>query len=78
VDTHSAVHIHTLHFDIQIIGEIQFEEFVSVMSRKVQASYTADEVKSAFKVFEGGAPAGYIKVDALEKALRVYAPTASL
>jgi calmodulin len=53
------------------IGEIQFEEFVSVMSRKVQASYTADEVKAAFKVFEGGAPQGYIKVDALEKALRV-------
>ncbi|CAN0299933.1 unnamed protein product, partial [Scytosiphon promiscuus] len=31
-------------------GEIDFEEFVAVMSRKVNASYTADQVKSAFKV----------------------------
>jgi hypothetical protein len=43
-------------------GEIQFEEFVAVMSRKVQATYTADEVKAAFKVFESGAPAGFVKV----------------
>jgi len=53
-------------------GEIQFEEFVAVMSRKVQASYTADEVKAAFKVFENGAPPGYIKVDTLERALKTY------
>lgn len=32
-------------------GEIQFEEFVAVMSRKVNASYTPDQVKAAFKVF---------------------------
>ncbi len=31
-------------------GEIDFEEFVAVMSRKVNANYTADQVKSAFKV----------------------------
>ena len=31
-------------------GEIQFEEFVAVMSRKVQATYTSEEVKNAFKV----------------------------
>ncbi len=43
-------------------GEIQFEEFVAVMSRKVQATYTADEVKAAFKVFESGAPSGFVKV----------------
>lgn len=53
-------------------GEIQFEEFVAVMSRKVQATYTAEEVKAAFKVFEGSSPAGFIKVEALERALAVY------
>lgn len=42
------------------------------MSRKVQATYTADEVKSAFKVFEGASPPGMIKVEALERALTVY------
>lgn len=53
-------------------GEIQFEEFVAVMSRKVQSTYTADEVKSAFKVFEGSCPSGFIKLDSLERALTVY------
>lgn len=53
-------------------GEIQFEEFVAVMSRKVQASYTSAEVRAAFRVFEGNAPAGHIKIDALERALSVY------
>lgn len=42
------------------------------MSRKVQATYTADEVKSAFKVFEGTSPSGFIKIDDLERALTVY------
>ncbi len=31
-------------------GEIDFEEFVAVMSRKVNATYTPVDVKSAFKV----------------------------
>jgi calmodulin len=54
-------------------GEIQFEEFVAVMSRKVQATYTSEEVKHAFKVFEGaGVPPGMIRIDDLEKALTVY------
>ena len=42
------------------------------MSRKVQATYTADEVKHAFKVFEGSAPPGMIRIDDLERALTVY------
>jgi calmodulin len=33
-------------------GEIDFEEFVTVMSRRVQADYTPEQLKSAFKVFE--------------------------
>ena len=50
-------------------GEIDFEEFVAVMSRKVSATYTSDQVKNAFKVFEGDAPSGHIKVDVLVRAL---------
>ncbi|CAN0522525.1 unnamed protein product, partial [Scytosiphon promiscuus] len=30
-------------------GEIDFEEFVAVMSRRVNASYTAEQVKRACK-----------------------------
>ncbi|KAG2895881.1 hypothetical protein PI126_g16992 [Phytophthora idaei] len=33
-------------------GEIDFEEFVAVMSRKVNATYTSEQVKTAFKAFE--------------------------
>jgi len=39
------------------------------MSRKVTATYTAEQVKNAFKVFEGAAPAGYINVESLIRAL---------
>lgn len=53
-------------------GEIDFEEFVSVMSRKVNASYSAEQVKSAFKIFEGSAPAGHIRMGDLVHALTTY------
>merc|ERR1719316_1355320 len=53
-------------------GEIDFEEFVQVMCRKVNTDYTADEVRKAFKVFAGSAPDGSIRVKDLEKALQVY------
>ena len=53
-------------------GDIDFEEFVSVMSRKVNASYTADQVKNAFKVFEGSCPKGYVKAENLVKSLSTY------
>ena len=46
-------------------GEIDFEEFVTVMSRKVNATYTADQVKSAFRVFETSVPPGFVRADAL-------------
>ena len=36
--------------DIDNNGEIDFEEFVAVMSRKVNATYTPEEVKNSFKV----------------------------
>ena len=53
-------------------GEVDFDEFVQVMSRKVNADYTVDEVQKAFKVFAGNAPEGHIKVSDLEKALQTY------
>jgi calmodulin len=54
-------------------GEIDFEEFVAVMSRKVNANYTADQVRQSFKVFEGnGCPPGYVRADTLMKALSSY------
>ncbi len=53
-------------------GDIDFEEFVAVMSRKVNATYTADQVKTAFRVFEVGGNPGHIKIDALVKALCTY------
>eukprot|EP01041_Mallomonas_annulata_P000569 gene569-1098_t len=53
-------------------GTIDFEEFVAVMSRKVNATYTADQVKNAFRVFEGTAPNGYVKADTLIRSLCTY------
>lgn len=53
-------------------GQIDFEEFVEVMSRKVNATYTADQVKSAFRIFEGTAPPGCVKADGLIRALCTY------
>ena len=53
-------------------GEIDFEEFVAVMSRKVNANYTSDEVKSAFKAFEMDGSSGYVTIDSLRKALMSY------
>ena len=53
-------------------GEIDFEEFVAVMSRKVNATYSPAQVKSAFKVFEGTAPPGHVRVSDLVRALQTY------
>ncbi len=53
-------------------GNIDFEEFVAVMSRKVEASYTSDQVKNAFKVFEMPGHPGMVKAENLVKALCTY------
>ncbi len=50
-------------------GEIQFEEFVAVMSRKMKATCTSEEIRTAFRVFEGSGPSGQIKFDVLERLL---------
>ncbi|RYH12863.1 hypothetical protein EON65_37095 [archaeon] len=42
------------------------------MSRKVNATYSADQVKSAFKVFETPTHGGHVKAETLVKALCTY------
>eukprot|EP01031_Cornospumella_fuschlensis_P044811 gene44811-54807_t len=42
------------------------------MSRKVNATYSADQVKSAFKVFEAPTHGGHVKAETLIKALCTY------
>lgn len=54
-------------------GDIDFNEFVTVMSRRVQADYTPEQLKSAFKVFEtDSVPNGYVSTEVLEHALTTY------
>ena len=53
-------------------GDISFEEFVQVMSRKVNANYTSEQVRQSFRVFEKDCPTGYVKAEALMKALCTY------
>ncbi|KAF0697386.1 Aste57867_11938 [Aphanomyces stellatus] len=53
-------------------GEIDFDEFVAVMSRKVNATYSADQVKMSFRMFENPNTPGFIKVDRLHRALTMY------
>jgi calmodulin len=54
-------------------GDIDFNEFVTVMSRRVQADYTPEQLKSAFKVFEtDNVPPGYVSTEVLEHALTTY------
>ena len=50
-------------------GWIDFDEFVQVMSRKVNADYTSDQVKRAFRTFSVGAPSGMVSLDAVKEAL---------
>ena len=54
-------------------GDIDFNEFVTVMSRRVQADYTPEQLKAAFKVFEtDNVPPGYVSTEVLEHALTTY------
>jgi calmodulin len=54
-------------------GDIDFDEFVTVMSRRVQADYTPEQLRSAFKVFETDTvPVGYVSTEVLEHALTTY------
>jgi calmodulin len=51
-------------------GEIDFGEFVAVMSRKVHAIYTPEQVKAAFCMFEERGRPGCIAPQVLEQVLR--------
>jgi len=45
---------------------------VTVMSRKVNTTYTPTQVKAAFKVFERDCPPGYVTMASLEQALTTF------
>eukprot|EP01039_Chlorochromonas_danica_P020033 gene20033-24368_t len=53
-------------------GTIDFDEFVAVMAKKVETSYSQDQVKEAFKTFEVPGHPGLIKAENLIKALGTY------
>eukprot|EP00762_Andalucia_godoyi_P002767 ANDGO_04418.mRNA.1 Calmodulin len=56
-------------------GDIDFDEFVYVMSRKVQADYTPEQLRAAFRVFETpDCGNGFVSTDVLERALTTYGP----
>eukprot|EP01083_Nonionella_stella_P013486 37946_1 len=68
----ATVGIHTTQAEIdQIVaeidknndGEIQFEEFVAVMSHKVSTAYSSDDVVEAFRLFSLDSPPGYITLE---------------
>ncbi len=55
-------------------GEVEFDEFCEVMSRRVNVPYTASHVKTSFQVFEGTCPRGFVRADELIAALVTYGP----
>ena len=59
--------------DEQSATEISLERFMRIMSKKVNAEYSRDQVKSSFRLFirEKGAE-GTISVRDLEQALQLY------
>ncbi|KAJ3046380.1 Calmodulin-3 [Rhizophlyctis rosea] len=54
----SKVELETMVNEIDVggTGEIDFETFVAAMSKKVQASMTAEDLRKAFKVFDNDDP----------------------
>eukprot|EP00727_Mastigamoeba_balamuthi_P010582 m51a1_g6146 hypothetical protein (209) ;mRNA; f:290876-291760 len=64
--------------DIDGNGSIDFDEFVIVMSRKVQSPFAPKDVKWAFGVFRGDMPQGKVKTTDIQKALAAYSKTKKL
>ncbi|KAL9657467.1 hypothetical protein ABK040_016734 [Willaertia magna] len=59
--------------DIDNSGDIDFNEFVAVMSKSVQSQYTQEQYYNAFRVFEtDDCPYGIVKTKVLEHALTTY------
>ena len=53
-------------------GQIEFPEFVECMSRKVEATFTPEQVMQSFKLFAGNSPPGYMTRNQLEAAFTQY------
>ena len=70
--TPDELHLMLAEIDADNNGLIEFNEFVAIMSRKVNAAYTATQVQNAFKTFEGVSPDGYVRAEVLVKALQTY------
>lgn len=52
---------------------IDFNQFVSIMSKRVQSEYTPEQLRSAFKLFETeDLPIGVVSTEVLEHALMTY------
>lgn len=68
-----------LEVDADGSGDIDFSEFVTVMSRTVDATYTKEELIRAFKLFETeDLGQGFVKSNLIEKALVHYGENMSL
>merc|ERR1719331_2263920 len=50
-------------------GEIEFEDFLRVMSKKVEVNYTPEQVIRSFEILSGNAPPGLIRPATLKQAL---------
>mmetsp|Transcript_66157 Transcript_66157/g.187702 ORF Transcript_66157/g.187702 Transcript_66157/m.187702 type:complete len:293 (-) Transcript_66157:188-1066(-) len=53
-------------------GSINFEEFCSSMTEKVQVDYTHEEISRAFASFQKSSPDGLIKVSDLRDSLKTH------
>ena len=53
-------------------GEVEFEEFIAILSKDLALEYNAEEINLAFKMFSRNAPPGLIRMSDLEEALKVY------
>lgn len=52
---------------------IDFNQFASIMSKRVQSDYTPEQLRSAFKLFEtDDLPVGFVSRDVLKHALTTY------
>uniref|UniRef100_A0A7S2VS77 Calmodulin n=1 Tax=Zooxanthella nutricula TaxID=1333877 RepID=A0A7S2VS77_9DINO len=53
-------------------GDIDFDEFASVLQKKIQVQASPDDIARSFKAFAKNAPNGLIKVKDLREALKTY------